>query len=246
MRRTVDREGTSPTSVTLKSANAKLKSRRGNRNVATTSRPRISCPTTCPFLNGGGCYAAGRIDAHAARTGIYGTSWAADIIDHAPTGTLLRHFVVGDLLAPNGRLDPTVVLGSKMIAAARPDIDQFGYTHSWQRRDVSPDLMPGTVLNASCETAEEVRAARAAGWDTVVTVVSPEAVEEMAQECGSPVVLCPAQRLPDVGCGDCGLCAKGGRQVTVAFAAHGSGRKSATAMLELKNADGTVILPAAA
>lgn len=221
-----------PTHAVVSSNNVKLRRHRpGGRNLATTFRARTSCPGECPFLDAG-CYAAGRMDWLANHLAQPGLAWAYRVIEECPEGTILRHFSVGDLLGTDGKVDKDIVTGSHLIQQQRPDIDQYGYTHAWRRPDVTPTVMPGTVLNASCETAQDVKEARAAGWDTVVTVATFDDIAVMEAESGFPVSWCPAQRRDDVGCADCQLCAQPNRAVTVAFVAHGAGKRRVATAIE--------------
>lgn len=218
------------------STNGKLAPHRpSGKAVAATYRTYASCPSTCAFL-GNGCFAAGRIENVAHRYGDTGDGWALKVAAGAPFEALMRHFVVGDLLGDDDMPDVDYLQAAEWLAGKRPDIRAFGYTHTWRRPDVFPGIVPGAVINASCETPEDIVAARAEGWDTVVTVPDEDAIVDVALEAGTPVVLCPAQRRDDVGCGDCGLCAKSGRAVTVAFITHGGGAKRASAAIARRNA----------
>jgi hypothetical protein len=210
-----------------KSGNAKLRPHRpSGRPVAATYRTYESCPTTCAFL-GNGCYAAGRIESTAKKWGSTGSAWAELLARDAPFKAYLRHNVVGDILGNDDMPDEDYIAAAAWLLEERPDLVPFGYTHTWDRPDINPDVLPGAVMNASCESARDIVTARAQGWDTVITVATIEDMREAALEADSPITLCPAQRRDDIGCGDCGLCAKSGRAVTVAFLTHGSGHKKA-------------------
>lgn len=162
---------------------------------------------------------------------MHGHAWAHKIADTTPYGALLRHFVVGDLLGTDGTPDVEYLTATAWLATVRPDLKQFAYTHAWRRDDVHPTSLVNTTLNASCETATDLVTARAQGFDTVLTAETLEDALAVGEEAGVPVTLCPTYKRDDVGCADCGLCAKRDRKVTVVFLTHGQQRAKAAAVI---------------
>jgi hypothetical protein len=212
------------TLVVDRTRNAKL------GNAAATYRTQASCPSTCP-LYGSGCYARGRIFGIPDKLGTEdpgGYAAVRALAGTLPDGGMVRANVSGDVLAEDGTPDAPYLAALSALAADRPDADIYTYTHAW--RDLPADPAPGVTVNASCETAEDIERAAAAGWPT--TVVDPGGPNSLIGQtiAGRRVVQCPAQT-GDTTCSDCRLCARPRRRSTVAFTVHGSGsRQAATAV----------------
>ena len=82
--------------ITKKSSNAKT----GRMPVTTTEES--SCPSTCPHLQSGGCYAkSGPVSWHWKKVsnGLRGGSWSdlTDFVSKLERGQLWRHNQAGDL-----------------------------------------------------------------------------------------------------------------------------------------------------
>lgn len=158
--------------------------RSGNEKIgdcATTYAAQASCPSSCVFFNGGGCYAEnGRIytssteplnraAASVSATALDVAKEEAAAISHLPVVTCdarpLRLHTVGDC-----RTDEA----ARIVAAAAAEYMRRGggpvwtYTHGWRTVDRA-SWGPVSVL-ASCETPEQVELARARGYATAVVV----------------------------------------------------------------------------
>lgn len=203
----------------------------GSRNgktgaCAVTYRTAESCPPECP-LRGAGCYARGRIFGIPARLGLEedGSSYAAvRALVGTPADPPVRANVCGDVLTAEGEPDrPYLAALAEVASSGRP---VFTYTHAWRR--LSPQDAPGVTVNASCDSAEDISAAVAAGWPTVVTDTGDADTLIGSTVAGRRVVQCPAQDREGLTCAQCRLCARPERRSTVAFVVHGSGRRLAT------------------
>jgi len=214
--------------VTLKpTANRKLVG--NNKHLpfyATYREVGTSCPTNCSLLNNG-CYAQfGNVRLQSI--GTYSTEDGKVFLrelKRIPHGAALRLHVSGDVMA-DGDLDvdylDAIILGAK----ERPDVKMYGYTHAWRVIDRKRFVFPENLtLSASCEQPEEVKEARAAGWDTVI--VLPYDIK--GKRFGD-VVVCPNQTV-GMTCDKCRLCFKPNRSLTVGFKAHGRGRLRVTSHL---------------
>ena len=215
------------TLTVARSTNAKL------GRMAATYRTADSCPSYCPLM-GSGCYAAGRIFAIPERTGQEGHGALLALRETLPTGGALRANVCGDLL-DSGTFDTEHAAALSAVATGRPDVDVWTYTHAWP--ELSPDAVPGVTVNASTESVDGIRAARAAGWPVVVvdSVDNPLAGTTVD---GVRVVACPATVRDGVTCESCRLCARpatsprtGRPRPVVSFRVHGPARKRAAAVV---------------
>ena len=209
------------TLVVAKTSNAKT------GPMAATYRTADTCPGSCP-LRDAGCYARGRIFGIPSRLGAESDGAYAEVRALARNlrlGGMVRANVSGDMLDDAGRPDFPYAAALSYVATERPDAAVFGYSHAW--RSLSPDIAPGVTLNASCESADEIIAAAAAGWPTVTTATDPADPIIGTTIAGRRVVVCPAQTRDGVTCSTCRLCARPARRSTVAFVVHGSGKAQA-------------------
>lgn len=184
--------------------------------AATTYAAQGSCPRSCVFLDGGGCYAetgqvgkfvtkplnaaAGQANSIAIAKA---EARAIDAMDVIP-GRPLRLHTVGDCATDEAAL---------IVSAAAERYERRGggrvwtYTHGW--RDVARESWRGVSVLASCETTEQIFDARQLGYATSVTVESfpsRSRYEMQGEPLGQDVIPCPAQTTPGVSCSDCGLC----------------------------------------
>lgn len=223
--------------VTLKpSGNAKLV---GDRKdvlfYATYREVGTTCPTTCPLLNAG-CYAQAGNVAIQMRGRVSDADGDVYLRELAriPHGATMRLHVSGDVLKDgdaNGSDTLDVDYLNALIegAVSRPDVTFYGYTHAWRLIDRDTFAFPDNfVLNASCDTPDDVAEARAAGWDT--TTVWPQDVQ--GKRHGTTVV-CPNQTV-GLSCADCRLCMKSSRPLTVAFLAHGASKNKVSRRIQLE------------
>jgi hypothetical protein len=200
------------THVVVKSGNAKT------GPMAATYRQQASCPTSCPFLNNG-CYAGGRIFAISTKYGNHDLD-ALRALATSPLPNGIRFNVSGDFLTDDGRPDLDYIAACNEVAIAHPGKAKIAYTHAWRILDPS---MFAFVVNASCESVEDVEEAVAAGWQAVmVNGVDGTMIGD------KPVMTCLAQT-QDISCAECKLCSNGVRtRPVVSFIPHGSGATLAT------------------
>lgn len=217
----------------------KLTARSSNRKtgpIATTISSSDTCPTTCPYNNGGGCYAAGgptaihwrKLDRRETGTAIldFGHQLAAAKLE---PGSLLRWNVAGDLPHRNGAINlqtlqqlvGTMVWGAKL----RP----FTYTHHVQNVDnlnaVNWCNRSGFTVNLSCDSEEQASRRHREGFAAVCVVPSDDARRSWVDSEGVRFQTCPAQLKEGVTCATCQLCTKAERACVVAFRAHGASHK---------------------
>jgi hypothetical protein len=200
--------------------------------IAVTGRDRSSCPTTCAFYNGE-CYTTGRIDAYYARNA---RDWTLEELRdrlREAKSDRLRDRVDGDVLT-DGKVDRDYLETLTDAAMAEGFQWVWGYSHS---RDVTPEDVPdGYVMNASCETEDDVTRAIDLGMPAVITShmhLHGDRIE------GRPVVQCPATRADAINCGNCGgsagpLCARKDRTAIILFPPHGAGAKKAAKAIEAR------------
>ena len=208
-------------------------------HMPVTYRPMTTCPPDCVFLPSGpigGCYGTGRIFAMADRRAMYLTIAQAisEIQKSRPTKArvkYLRDRVVGDVITPDMTMDRNYLQAISDVAR-HEGLIPFGYTHAWRyftRRDVQFIKRIGYVMNASCETVEDVEVAVSLGL--LPTIVDND-LPEGAIVAGYRVVTCPAQTRDEVTCASCGLCAKAQRKALVRFRIHGTARNKAIEAVE--------------
>lgn len=224
-------------------------------HTAATYRTQASCPITCPARTitageaaatgvpeaDGYCYAESGFPAaftHAARGEADGPGIPEDAAARLPHGYLVRFNVSGDYLAADGSPDAAYIAAADALAAARvpgcpgceaapdrPHLATIGYTHGW--RTIPRGSFGTHAPRASCETADDIAAARAAGWATVITIPEDDPEGMIGRTvAGRTIAPCPAQLPAALTCDDCRACARPDGP-TIAFRAHGSTRKRA-------------------
>lgn len=231
--------------------------------IPVTYRPMTTCATDCPFLpedyaqtliaegkrdaaipSRGGCYGTGRIFGMARK--FAATVSAADIrakLARAPRGArFLRDRVVGDVVTESGAIDHDYIDAIASLSR-EADLIPFGYTHAWRqmtRDDVARIADAGYVMNASCETRDDVRAAIDLGMPVTIASDIVEDGETFTRPDGKTlrVVTCPAQTRENVTCASCGLCARGDRAAVVRFNLHGTARKRAASAVDARENGG--------
>lgn len=214
--------------LTAKSSNAKT------GPIAVTTSSADTCPTTCPFNNGGGCYAAsGPLKLHwdKVTAGQRGGDWLAlqDSIVAAKLkpGSLLRHNQAGDLPHQGGILNWTVIQYLYTIFTAAK-LRAFTYTHHRQTeynlQVVADCNAAGFTVNLSCDTESRAAEMHKQGFPSVC--VTPKYDQRKSwQVDGVNFLTCPAQLRDGVTCQTCQLCSVADRPVVLAFRAHGSGAR---------------------
>lgn len=222
------------------SGNAKL------GDAATTHAAQASCPDSCVFKDGGGCYAetgrqgmfiTRRLNEAAAGASALEVALAeADAIDDLDVvpGRPMRLHTVGDC--------PTDETARVVSLAAERYVDRGGgpvwtYTHAW--RDVARESWGRVSVLASCETAADVAEAKARGYATSMVVAEFPRSSRYTVD-GISVVPCPAMTR-DVACSDCRLCFRDDRRaetdVTIGFEIHGIPYAKRQARIALERPD---------
>ena len=204
--------------------------------VSTTSA--VTCPTSCPFNNGGGCYAAsGPLAIHWKHVtqGNRGDTWEIFLskIAALPNGQLWRHNAAGDLPGEGDCLD-TVALGQ--LVQANKGKRGFTYTHKpldtpHERLAVSHANQSGFAVNLSANSLDHADTLADMGIAPVTVVVPSDTVSNTTTPAGRKVVVCPATIRDDVSCATCGLCAIVKRDCIVGFPAHGNGKRKVDAIV---------------
>ena len=200
--------------------------------VSTSSR--ATCPSTCPFNNGGGCYAANYPMRHhwdAVTRGERGVSvqrFMAAIAALSP-GQLWRHNQGGDLPHTAGKISRRFM---RAIIRANRGRNGYTYTHHDLKQGENLSLIRsanrhGFTVNVSTETETAADEAIAKGLPAVLTVASDETRTTWQTAAGNRVLICPAQRSDTKTCADCKLCHKRGARVVIAFLAHGTSKRKA-------------------
>lgn len=213
------------TNVVARSSNTKT------GNIPVTYRDMDeTCPRECPFFNNG-CYGDGRIKGIARKHAKQVTQESAlsTLSKRDKAARYLRDRVVGDILT-DGKIDMDYVLGIAAVAR-QSSLIAFGYTHAWRRltkRMIKSIAASGYVMNASCETVEDVQEALAALMPAVIT---NDDIDDGTVISGKRVITCPAQTRDDVTCASCGLCAKPDRKVVIRFLVHGASKNRARAAI---------------
>lgn len=224
--------------VTLVSSNAKT------GPILVTTSPTSSCPTTCPFRGGGGCYAEygplaflwrGLDRTEPGYSFKNGTGrvhvWRWDemikAVEGQRDGSLWRMNQAGDLPHTNGNISMRAV---NQIIRANRGKRGFTYTHhsmarKRNREAVSRANRNGFAVNISANTLAEADAAVDLGVGPVVVVLPSKQREDTVTPKGRRVMVCPAVTTKSANCKSCGLCAAVDRDFVIGFPAHGSKRK---------------------
>jgi hypothetical protein len=146
----------------------------------------------------------------------------------------LRDRVVGDILTASGGIDHGYIRAIASLAR-EASLIPFGYTHAWRRMtadDAAQIAATGYVMNASCETREDVRAAVSLGMPAVIASDIVADGETFTRPDGKTlrVVTCPAQTR-ETDCAACGLCARPDRAAVVRFNIHGTAKNRAASIV---------------
>lgn len=226
-----------PAIAVARSNNAKI------GDAAVTYAAQGSCPSSCVFKDGGGCYAEnGRLFAgvtqklNASAEGMTSEEIAAaeaKEIDgmEVVRGRPMRLHTVGDCSTDVAALIVSSAAHRYVMRGGGP---VWTYTHAW--RSVKRRSWRDVNVFASCETPEDVADARARGYAAAIVV--PEFPSERAFAMdGAMVVPCPAQTRHR-SCTECRLCmddqARFNDGVTIGFEVHGTGytiKKATQALL---------------
>ena len=203
--------------------------------IPVTRTQSSTCPSGCPFVKtcyanyGPGAWHWKKLDD--GRTGI---SWD-DLLLHVTKhwkGQLWRHNEAGVLPHSNGTINRKMMKG--LIKANRGK-KGFTYTHhvinEANLTTLREAIAGGFTINVSCESIEQVDAARRLGLPAVLVVAKHEAPLKGAMTPdGHPLRRCPAETT-NITCSNCGICAKPDRQTVIVFTTHGPGTKKVHARL---------------
>ena len=211
-------------------------------DIAQTYTSPNSCPNSCVFKKSGACYAKAnfhcamqwkRTEKEEGKNLVSPSSLRKWVEENTGRGAMIRHNVAGDI-AYMGTDKISARLLSVLIEAYRGR-RAYTYTHCKPSgRNLSlvrASCSRGFTVNFSCESINVADAVMAAGAPAVLAV--PEILpKDFKSPAGRRVVMCPAQTHESVTCKSCGLCARAGRSVIVAFAAHGSKKRIAIEQLK--------------
>ena len=221
--------------LTLKSLNVKT----GPIPVSTSSA--ATCPPSCPFNNSQGCYAgSGPLALHWAKvtTGERGGDFNEflDKIEALPPGQLWRHNQAGDLPGDGVKIDGGA-LGD--LVKVNKGKKGFTYTHYAPAAGENAKYIKGAndygfTVNLSANTPAHADQLSALNIGPVVTVLPGDQVENSYTPAGRKIVVCPATIRDDVSCSTCKLCAVSNRAVIVGFPVHGTQKKKAARVFEIK------------
>lgn len=223
--------------------------------IPVTTTTRRTCSKTCPFANGGGCYAEiGPLGMFWSKVddGRAGGSWDDMCAEVAalPEEQLWRHNQGGDMPGDGVRIDAEAT--AKLVAANR---DRRGYTYCHYEPSehnlavIRAANEAGFTINLSGNNPAHADTLADTGAGPVVTVLPTETgrkadrrgnwtetvaeyrarVPRLATPAGRTIVVCPATYRDDVNCMTCGLCQRQ-RSTVVGFPAHGVSAKRADAV----------------
>lgn len=191
-------------------------------NVSATYRGKESCPSDCPAFKA--CYAKqGHANIAFIRAGIAKTvsdavqftEWLAKL----PFARKVRAHVSGDFVKDNSELDMEYTNAFIQASKKRNDLKIWGYTHAWKK--MKANIFKGihsVNINASCDSIEDIKEAKAMGFDTVT--IMPE-IAKTGIYNGERIVICPNQTNTKVTCETCMLCHRKERNYTIGFRVHG-------------------------
>lgn len=211
----------------------------GPMPVSTTSKN--SCPNSCS-LKENGCYAAsGPLGIHwaAVSNGKRGTDWETfcNEIKKLPKGIIWRHNQAGDLPMLCSNLIDGNAVGE--LVRANKGRKGFTYTHypmdtKHNRLIVEEANMCGFTINLSADSYEEADKLASIGIAPVATLQAEWMPHTTYTPEGRKVITCPATYREDVSCYTCKLCQKQDRPI-IAFPVHGTGKKKAQKVFEIKS-----------
>ena len=197
---------------------------------ATYRKVGETCPSTCAMLTANSCYAltafVGITQRRSVRDAMDGMAYYDFIAgltekDLAKIGNTVRLHVSGDFFY-NDEIDTPYVQGVKLTHRTFPNVLGYTYTHRYSDFGVY-DFPENLVVNASCDSVEDIHAAQALGWPTVTTTSATDTRKRWEQD-GVTFLTCPAQTA-GLTCAQCRLCMKKDRKFTIAFRAHGTAKK---------------------
>lgn len=191
-----------------------------------------TCPSTCSHLLSKSCYAMSsftgmtqRRSNHDPFDGMRYFEFIKELASSpkklAKIGATVRLHVSGDFFYQD-KVDTQYVEGVKLAHKTFPGVLGYTYTHRYSDFGAY-DFPDNLVVNASCDTIEDIHAAQALGWPTVTTTDADDTRKRWKQD-GVEFVTCPAQTA-NLKCAQCRLCMKKDRKFTVVFRGHGTSKK---------------------
>jgi hypothetical protein len=182
-------------------------------DAGATYAAQVSCPSSCPFIDGGGCYAeTGRLGKFVTRElNLSAEALGADALAIARAeaeaiddlvvtpGRPLRLHTVGDCASDEAA---RLVSGAAGRYMERGGGQVWTYTHAW--REVDRSSWGSVSVLASCETGQDTGHARARGYAPSIVVERFESAKRY--QLGTAAVLpCPGQT-HERTCSTCRLC----------------------------------------
>ena len=194
--------------------------------MSVTMTDKRSCPDTCSYRSGGGCYAGNfPLGLHWAKLDSDGLS-VSDLayrLKDLPKHSKCRVNQAGDFHHNNGEID---VEDLGLIVEASQRIDVISYTHHRPNIGKNHDTIlaannAGFTINLSAESLVEADALADLAIGPVVVAVPRGTPKVSFTPKGRQVTMCPAV-YSDMTCDRCMICAKPGRKTVIAFEAHGA------------------------
>jgi len=184
-----------------------------------------SCPISCALYRT--CYAKqGHTNIHFDAANSNGKNFA-ELLDWVSTLPLRmwRYGVTGDLPGDGKSLCRDSILKLAKANKRRPVLAYSHYPVTTENlTTLKAAREDGFVVNASCDTLEDIKAARAAKVPAV-TYTSSDDKRKAWTDDGLRFVTCPNQSTPTKPtCKECKLCSKGERDFVIVFRAHGSAK----------------------
>lgn len=199
--------------------------------IPVSTSTSATCPTSCPFNHGGGCYASsGPLALHWRKVTEHkrGELWEQFLeqVASLSEGQLWRHNQAGDLPGDGDTLD-TKALGA--LVRANKGKRGFTYTHkpmrlAKARKAIASANAKGFTVNLSANSPAHADELANLGIAPVVVTVPTDAPDKGVTPQGRRWIACPAESRDSVSCASCGLCSRSDRSVIIAFHAHGSGK----------------------
>jgi hypothetical protein len=147
-------------------------------------------------------------------------------------GQLWRHNQAGDLSGKGDRINRR-----DLDRIVRANKGRRGYTYTHKPPQVGNNAAAikaaneaGFTVNLSGNSLSHADELKALNLGPVVAIVPDDAPDKGVTPAGNRWIACPAQTREDVTCSTCKLCAVSTRSVIVAFKAHGTSKRKATAI----------------
>jgi hypothetical protein len=221
--------------LTLKSSNKKT----GEIPVSTSSSK--TCPSICPFNNSNGCYAnGGPLALHWKKIsdGLRGEPFIDFLlkIKSLPEGQLWRHNQAGDLMGDGNRINAKMLTA---LVSANKGKKGFTYTHYdpsifGNAKKIENANKKGFTINLSSNNSFHADQLVDLNIAPVVTVLPSEQKNNCFTEKGRLIVVCPATIRENIDCKKCQLCAIPNRKFIIGFPLHGTQKKKASRVFEIK------------